>query len=163
MSDWIKWKKDSYNFLNSITSFYNHWIKKIDTILSQDNDFKEMFSYLKTLEKSSNNFFGMELINIQSLRFTNQGIKAFEKGNFDEARSFLEESIRMNPSNVGANINLSRLLKGLNNDHDKILEYYRIAITNIPNRKLRRKIRREHNKIILEEGKKMELGPIQLR
>jgi SAM-dependent methyltransferase len=163
MSDWIKWKKYPFDFLNSIAAFYNHWIKKLDLILSIDSDYKEMLSYLTSLEKKSIRFFAIEIINIHSLRLTNQGIKAFNKGELDDAKGFLEESLLMNPSNIEAILNLARLFHHLEYDHEEISILYDIALKNLPDRKMKGEIKKEHRNIIQNHEKKIKLGPIQLR
>ncbi|MCK4877254.1 MAG: tetratricopeptide repeat protein, partial [Candidatus Heimdallarchaeota archaeon] len=163
MTDWIKWRKDQFNFLLSVTRFFNHWIWKIDKMLQQKGDFEKMLSYLTSLERNSNEFFAIEIINIQSLRLANQGIRAFEKENFLDAKKLLEESLRMNPSNIVANLNLARLLRRIDHNLDEISHFYEFVLSNLSNRRIKMKISNEYQLILLNKEKKEDLRPIQLR
>ncbi|NPD88875.1 MAG: methyltransferase domain-containing protein [Asgard group archaeon] len=163
LTDWIKWRKDQFNFPISITKFFNHWTWKINQMLNKKTDFKKMLSYLTSLEQNSNEFFSIEIINIQSLRLANQGIRAFEKEIFVEAKKLLEESLRMNPSNIEANLNLARLLRKLDHNPNQISNLYEFVLSDLSNRRIKRKIRKEYQLILLNKEKKEELSPIQLR
>ena len=75
----------------------------------------------------------------------------------------LEESLTMNPSNVEAILNLARLYSRLEYNQEDISTLYEIAMKNLPDKRLKREIKREHKSILSDLGKEKELGPIQLR
>ena len=163
MTNWMKWKKDPYHLQNSITSFYSHWVNKIQMILLKDIEYREMFSYLKSTEKESIDFFSFDVINLLSSRVANEGIKAFTNGDHKKAEKLFESSLRINPSNIISNLNLARLLRRRNGSMDRIQQHYKIALANIPDRKNGRIIRKEVAEIRKTDNQIIRTNPIQIR
>lgn len=163
LEDWMKWKKEPQNFLNTITKFYSHWTKKIEYSMIKNDNFKENFHYLLTLKQNKVDFFSFEAINLLTTKLVNNGIKVFSQKKFKKAKELFKKALKYNPTDILASWNLARIYIHLNHRKWKIKNQYISTIRNVSDRKNKTKLRNElkdylNQKIILDK-----LIPIQIR
>jgi hypothetical protein len=161
MTNWIKSKKDVTNIVFSLSSFYSHWVNKIQISLTKEVEIERMFTYLNSLEKESVDFFSFDAVNLLSNRICNQGIKEFSKENYEAAESLFKSSLRLNPTNVISNLNLARLFKVLDRNSEEILNYCDISKRHSPSRGWKKLVKKEISET--RKNRYFEKQPIQYR
>jgi len=160
--NWKSWKKNENKSMYDIFSFYNHWISKIKKCLLSDAKIEPMFNFIESLDKNEFDYFCFEQVDILSLKTTNLGLKYFSNGNLEKAKELFLEALKLQPSDPVSSWNLARLLKD-SKDKERVLSYYKLAISNIITRKHKKKIRQEIKYLKNGKGKAIPLEPIEIR
>ncbi|MBY9001818.1 MAG: methyltransferase domain-containing protein, partial [Candidatus Heimdallarchaeota archaeon] len=73
--NWKSWRKNKDRPTYDVFYFYNHWISKIKKSLLSETKINDMYNFIESLEKNEYNYFCFELVNILSLRTSNQGLR----------------------------------------------------------------------------------------
>ena len=162
-SNWVNWKKGTYDFNQLLLEFYSYWSEKIKRNLLESEFDETEFSYFKTLKAELRPFFSPEIIVLESLRLANQGLKAFSNGDYEIARKRFSLSLKYNPSNMVALWNISRILILQKEHKEKILDSYKRTMNNITFGSLKRKVKKEMKMYLENRISKINLKPLQLR
>lgn len=162
-SNWVNWKKGTYDFNQLLLEFYSYWSEKIRRNLLESEFDETEFSYFKTLKTELRPFFSPEIIVLESLRLANQGLKAFSNGDYEIAKKRFSLSLKYNPSNIVALWNISRVLILQKEHKEKILDYYKRTRNNITFGSLKRKVKKEMKMYLENKISKINLKPLQLR
>ncbi|MHA1223487.1 MAG: tetratricopeptide repeat protein, partial [Candidatus Heimdallarchaeaceae archaeon] len=160
--NWRSWKKNEDEPIYDAFSFYNHWTSKIKKCLLSDAKIDTMFNFIESLDKNEFDYFCFEQVDILSLRKTNLGLKYFSNGNLEKAKELFLEALKLQPSDPASNWNLARLLK-VSKDKERVLSYYKLAMSNIITRKHKEKIRQEIKYLKNGKGKAILLESIEIR
>ena len=161
-SNWVNWKKGTYDFNQLLLEFYSYWSEKIKNNLLESEFDETEFSYFKTLKTELRPFFSPEIVVLESLRLANQGLKAFSNGDYEIARKRFSLSLKYNPSNIVALWNISRVLILQKEHKEKILDYYKRTRNNTFG-SLKRKVKKEMKMYLENRISKINLKPLQLR
>ncbi|OLS14313.1 MAG: SAM-dependent methyltransferase [Promethearchaeota archaeon CR_4] len=159
--NWMHWKKSTTPLFFSLSKFYAHWVKRIEESIGMKEVNAREFQYLLAGEGAERaEYFSPEMISLQAMKVFNQGIKHFSLQNFAQAKLSFLRAVQLEPTNGLNYWNLARIFIQFNAGGEKVEGYFHLAIRNVKNRKLRKKIRRE-----LEEyhtSGKSSLQPIQI-
>ena len=142
--------------------FYNHWISKIKKSLLSKTKIDVMYNFIESVERSEYDYFCFELVDILSLRKSNQGLRYFSNKNFEKAKELFLETLKLQPYDPISNWNLARLLKNSENK-EKLLIYYKQAKMNALSREHKKKIKKEIHLLKNSNEKLIPLEPIQIR
>ena len=160
--NWKSWRKNKDKPKYDVFFFYNHWISKIKKSLLSKTKIDVMYNFIESVEKSEYDYFCFELVNILSLRKSNQGLRYFSNKNFEKAKELFLETLKLQPYDPVSNWNLARLLKNSENK-EKLLIYYKQAKMNALSREHKKKIKKEIHLLKKGNEKLIPLEPIQIR
>ncbi len=160
--DWKSWRKEKDKPTYDVFYFYGHWISKIKKGLLSETKFEVLYNFFETLERNEYDYFCFELVNILSLRASNQGLKYFSNKNYEQAKELFFETLRMQPIDPVSNWNLARLTRN-SESKEKLLIFYNQAKMNIFRRKEKKQIKREIHLLKNGKEKQIPLEPIQIR
>ncbi|MHA1157096.1 MAG: methyltransferase domain-containing protein [Candidatus Heimdallarchaeota archaeon] len=160
--NWKSWRKNKDKPKYDVFYFYNHWISKIKKSLLSETKIDVMYNFIESLERSEYDYFCFELVDILSLRKSNQGLRYFSNKNFEKAKELFLEALKLQPYDPVSNWNLARL--SINSENkEKLLIFYKQAIMNALSREHKKKIKKEIHLLKNGNEKLIPLEPIQIR
>lgn len=166
LSVWKKWKKEEKDLLLDFTRFQDYWINRLSKLLTTNpiNEyFSDTFTYLSNIQGEDCDYFSLEVIEIEALKLTNLGMKAFAAKEYKKSHTFFKNSLKFVPNNALNNWNLARLSILLDEKKYKTLNYYQQALMQEKSNKIYRKIKNEMFNFGRNNSQEKFGNPIQIR
>lgn len=139
---WSKHKKTIQKTDLNYNTFTGNIKSRLISLLNTSN-YQEQLEYISSQKPAGIDIFNLHIIQLESRKLFNQGVKQFHKKNYNESLSLFSESAKLNPQNALTHWNIARIGIVLGYGKENIAQNYENALLEIRNKKTRAIIKKE--------------------